>query len=274
MAIEPRRREHMDAVDGYPLRLVDRGGVAVIDLVIVLDVERDRAPIVEHHRHACLREGLDGAERSILHAHAALVFQEHDPVAGRECTATAFCCNRDGLAQLARRAQPVARCKVKVMHGVIGVGEDDPAGVGMRLTITVPAVDQIGAGPLSRLGRVHMPSVVIGANGFSGPAGGKLARRITLPVFALAADLGDLDTSVSLGNRPERRASFDRLKLFWVTDQHDLRAALFGLGYDSFHLARTDHPGLVDHQHIAVGEELPPLFPLMFEAGDRARRDA
>lgn|GEM_PF-2698779 len=162
MTIEPRRREDMHTVNRHPLRLVDRGSVAVVDLVVVFDVERDRTPIVEHHRHARLGEVLDGAERAVLNAHAAFVLEEHDPVAGFERAAPALGGDRYVFAQFTSRAQPVARAHVEVMHGVVGVGEDDPAGVGMRQTVPVPAVDQIGAGLFTTDGRMHLPGVVIG----------------------------------------------------------------------------------------------------------------
>ena len=42
------------------------------------------AAIVEHDCHASAGDTLDNAERSVLHAHAALVLEEHDAVAGRK----------------------------------------------------------------------------------------------------------------------------------------------------------------------------------------------
>jgi hypothetical protein len=44
VAIKPRCRQHMRAIDGHALRLVDRGGVAMIDVGIVLEVKRDERP--------------------------------------------------------------------------------------------------------------------------------------------------------------------------------------------------------------------------------------
>ena len=41
MTIETRCREHMHPIDGHALRLVNGGGVAVIEMGIVLEVERD-----------------------------------------------------------------------------------------------------------------------------------------------------------------------------------------------------------------------------------------
>src|SRR3546814_13097043 len=72
----------MGAVDGYPLRLVDRRRVAVIEIAIIFDVECDAAPVINANRHALFADPLDRPERAILHLQAALVAQEHHAVAG------------------------------------------------------------------------------------------------------------------------------------------------------------------------------------------------
>ena len=100
--------------------------------------------------------------------------------------------------------------------------------------------------------------------------GRKLACCRTLPVLALAANVGDLDTAMALSDTAERSTGFDRLELFGVADQHDLGAALFGLADHPLELTRTDHPGLVDDEDRPVGQEFTPLPPLMLEAGDGA----
>lgn len=41
MTIQARRRQYMNAIDGDTLRLVDRRGVTVIEMGIVLEVEGD-----------------------------------------------------------------------------------------------------------------------------------------------------------------------------------------------------------------------------------------
>src|SRR3546814_10055529 len=77
MTVHPRRRQHMRLIDRHALRFVDGGGIAMIDMGIVLEVERDPPAIVEPHRHAVGGHALDMAQRAVLHAKAALVFQEH-----------------------------------------------------------------------------------------------------------------------------------------------------------------------------------------------------
>jgi hypothetical protein len=84
------------------------------------------------------------------------------------------------------------------------------------------------------------------------PARRQRLRRVALPVLALPAYLGDLGRNRGARQRPERRAGLDRLQLLGVADQHDLRARLLGMRRQHpLHLARADHAGLVDHQHVA-----------------------
>ena len=46
------------------------------------------------------------------------------------------------------------------------------------------------------------------------------------------------------------------------------------LAEDPFHLARADHAGFVDHQHVTVAKKVAPLRPLVFHAGNGARGDS
>jgi hypothetical protein len=80
----------MGAVHRHALRLVDRGGIAVIDVGIVLGVEGDAAAIVGAHGHALRADLLDRAERAVLDAQPALVAQEHDAVAAGELALAAL----------------------------------------------------------------------------------------------------------------------------------------------------------------------------------------
>jgi hypothetical protein len=52
VAVHARRGQHMGPVHRHALRLVDRGGIAMIDVGIVLGVEGDAAAIVGAHGHA------------------------------------------------------------------------------------------------------------------------------------------------------------------------------------------------------------------------------
>src|SRR3546814_1694116 len=113
------------AIDGHALRLVDRGGIAVIDMGVILQVERDRAAIVQRHGHACRRDVLNRTERSVLYPQAALVAQEHDPVAGCEGALAPFGTDGNIFTKFAAGAQALARGLVQCPHPIIGMGKED-----------------------------------------------------------------------------------------------------------------------------------------------------
>ncbi len=114
----------------------------------------------------------------------------------------------------------------------------------------------------------------IDMDSLAGPARRQRPRGVLLPVLMLPANLVDLGRAVALGKRAERRTGLDRLQLLGVTDKNDLRPCPLGFRQHPLHLARADHAGLVDHQHVAGTELLAALLPLIFHAGDRARGDA
>ena len=67
VAVHPRRRQHMRPIDRYTLRFVNGSGIAMIDMGIVFQVERDRSPVIEPHRNAIGRYALDLPQRAVLH---------------------------------------------------------------------------------------------------------------------------------------------------------------------------------------------------------------
>ncbi len=251
MAVHPRRRQHMRLIDSHPLRFVDGGSIAMIDMGIVLEVERHRSAIVEPHRHAVGRHPLDLAQQTVLHAKPALVLEEHDAVAAGELPRAALGRHAHVVAQFARRAQPIARGQVQVTHLRIGMGEDDPGLVRIGAALRVPSVDQLGPGLLARVRRLHHAMRLIGMDGLAGPARRQRPRGVFLPVLMLPANLADLGRPMPLGQRAKRRARLDRLQLLRIADQHHLRARPLGRRQHPLHLARADHAGLVDHQHVA-----------------------
>ena len=132
-----------------------------------------------------------------------------------------------------------------------------------------PALDQTLARLLAGLGDMDHTARVIGGQRLAGAAGRQMSGRLALPVLMLAANLGDLDVGMALGDRAERRARLDRLQLLGIADQHHLGAGALGRRQHPLQLPRADHPCLVDHQHVARRELLAPLRPLMLQAGDR-----
>src|SRR3546814_19444240 len=95
----------------------------------------------------------------------------------------------------------------------MGVVQENPAGVGPRLPIAIPGIDQFGARHIAGIGSVDMPRLGITPDRLAGASRGKLARRIALPFFMLAADRGALDRAVALSGGTDRGARLDRCTL-------------------------------------------------------------
>lgn len=57
----------MGAIDGHALRLVERRRIAMIDMGVILGVERDLTAPVQPDGHALRRHPLDRAKRAVLH---------------------------------------------------------------------------------------------------------------------------------------------------------------------------------------------------------------
>jgi hypothetical protein len=127
MGIHARHRQHMGAVHRHALRLVDGRGIAMVDLVVVLQVELHGSVVVGPHGHALRADLLDGPERAVLHAKAALVLQEHDAIPAGEISRAAFDRHTHLIPRIAGCSHPLARCVVECAHLVIDRGEDDPA---------------------------------------------------------------------------------------------------------------------------------------------------
>ena len=111
----------MGAVHRHALRLVDGRGIAVVDAIVVLEVESDGTAIVSLHGHALRADLFDGAERAILHTKTALVLQEHDAIPCGEVSFAALHRHAHVLAKIARFPHPVAGRLVEFPHLRIGV---------------------------------------------------------------------------------------------------------------------------------------------------------
>src|SRR3546814_18895512 len=66
------------------------------------------------------------------------------------------------------RVHPVARSFVEIAHLGIGVGENDPAGPGVRPPVTIPTFDQFAARRLARFGSMDHIPLRIGGDRFAG----------------------------------------------------------------------------------------------------------
>ena len=125
MGVHARRRQDVRAVHRHALRLVDGRGIAVVDPVVVLQVEGDEAAIVGAHGHGFLADLFDSAERTVLHAKPTLVLQEHDAIPDGEGPRAAFDRDAHLVIEIAGLPHLVARRLVQGAYLVIGVGEDD-----------------------------------------------------------------------------------------------------------------------------------------------------
>src|SRR3546814_20619736 len=70
---------------------------------------------------------------------------EHDAVAGGKIPFAAFGFDANVVAKITAGAQRSARRFVEFAHLGIGMGENDPAGVRIRLPVAIPALDQVVA---------------------------------------------------------------------------------------------------------------------------------
>src|ERR1700748_606360 len=85
MPIKMRCRQNVGAIDGRPLRLVDRGRVAVIKVPIEPRVDRDaRSRSIQSDLQDAPGQRLDRSQRPVLHAKAVFVTQKVESVADGE----------------------------------------------------------------------------------------------------------------------------------------------------------------------------------------------
>src|ERR1700758_2598479 len=99
----------------------------MVDPVVILEGEAHRSAIVGLHRYRLPADLLDGPERAVLHAKAALILQEHDAIPAGEVSGAAFDGQADVVPQITRSPHLFARRLVERADLVVGVGKDDPA---------------------------------------------------------------------------------------------------------------------------------------------------
>src|SRR3546814_370160 len=116
----------------------------MIEVAIIFQIERDAAPVIGADGHAPLVDLLDGAKRAVLDLKAALVAQEHDAIAEGKIPVAAFDLETNVRAKIAAGAHRIARRLVEFAHLGIGVGKDDPAGVGVRLPVARSEERRVG----------------------------------------------------------------------------------------------------------------------------------
>jgi hypothetical protein len=111
----------MGAVHRHALRLVDGRGIAMVDMVVILEVEAHGSAIVGAHGHGPRAHLFDGRERAVLHAKASFVLQEHDAIPARKVAVAALDLHAHLIAQITGGPHPFARRLVQRPHLVIGM---------------------------------------------------------------------------------------------------------------------------------------------------------
>ena len=85
MPVHRPRRQHIGAINGRALVLVDRRRIAVVDRLIIAHRHGNAvAPAVERGDDAARLDMIDGREHPVFHAKIAAVLQEHDAVTRRK----------------------------------------------------------------------------------------------------------------------------------------------------------------------------------------------
>ena len=129
MGVHARGRQHIGAVQRHALRLMDRRRIAVVDAVVIPEVEGHGPAIVGAHGNGLRVDLVDGSERAVLHAQPAFVLQEHDTIPAGEVAFAALDRDTHILAKITGVTNALARPLVEGAHLVIGMGQDDPTPV-------------------------------------------------------------------------------------------------------------------------------------------------
>lgn len=216
-------------------------------------------PLADHGDEAP-RLGLhDLADHAVLDAERALVAQEHDLVADGEAALAILRPKRVSFLEETSLDELAARQSIEGTDIAAQMREDQR---GLRgIVVPVPVRDQVPDRLGLELGAENAALVAIGREGNGDAPTRKIERRVPHPLFALAVDGLELGIADALGDRPERRARLDRLKLVGVADQDEFCAGPRGGFDEGRHLPRGDHAGLVDHHHSPGVERGTAVLP-------------
>jgi hypothetical protein len=102
--------------------------------------------------------------------------------------------------------------------------------------------------------RVDEATVAVIGLHCGGVAVAQLQRGRALPRLPEPADVGELVAGGAHGEVGERAARADRGQLAGVADEQQLRPGPHAPLMDGGELGGGGHPGLVDHDQVAVGE--------------------
>src|SRR5690606_36169070 len=145
MPVEGAGGEHLDAVDGRALRLVDRSGIAVVDIGVEALFDRDLPALVTLTNLGDDTAGssLDHlCQHSVLDAVRSLVPEKHDLVADGEASVSVLGSELIAFFDGPAFNQFLAGAYVELAH-VDPAMRDDQCGP-RRIEIIFPIVDQCG----------------------------------------------------------------------------------------------------------------------------------
>ena len=278
------RCQHKGPVDRRPLRLVDRGGVAVVEGLVGLRRDRDRAQglrprfAVEPNLYGVRLDRLNRSQHPVLHSELPVVLEEDDTVARREQARSIGGLETNFAGRLA-----AGECARILKRGANGVVDRPDVRAPVRRRDPGPIRSGVAIGeivPHDR--RPRCGSVRLDAEGPMSPISGEplprpMAREgdrgLPLPVDPLATDFGELGMTDLLRDGPERRPGSDRLQLLMIADDDDLRAPQLGLADEPGELPASDHARLVHHQNVARPEKPPVVPPAHVPGRERAALD-
>jgi hypothetical protein len=206
----PAACQHKGPVHGGALRLVDGNGVAVIDGGIGVGLDRSPLAIVENYVKAPGRRFLNAPKRAVLDAQLTVVFQEHNPVTGRELPLALPGLKSGRVAKLARRCPGPPDGLVQVAYIGARVREHDS--VFAVLPPCHPVARDQGLRRFAAGLEPHVPALPIGAQAIPNVAFREIHAGFPRPLLALAPDGGDFGDAGPFGDGAERRASLDGLQ--------------------------------------------------------------
>ena len=244
MLVEAVGPEEQAPVDGEALGFVDGERVAVAEVsgVEILRRKRVLGVLVGADRDGP-RVGADGGDRgagAVTDAEFAIVAEADDAVA---CLIVGVVDREDGAVEgsVGLEMSPGSDVEVVDVMVVMGDHERVVAGEGGGIPISSELVPHVDRGR-----RVHDSVVkpVAVERGVDVPSA-QLAERLAFPEFCLASVLSEGDRFGADGEAVEEPARVDRVQLFRVADEHDLRVSVMRGVEEHGELASASHGCLV-----------------------------
>ncbi len=253
----------MRPVHGRALALMNRHRVAVRDMVVMVEAERDapRIVAVQPNGDGPAVQGLDGPEAAVADAHAAVIALEGHALATGE--GEGACRRGQGHVRPQSVGLPEAGAGegIQLRHVAAQIGHDNLRLAGCSAPRLIPCRDhgrfRVSAGRMA----VNHALRLVGIQCCGNLTLGELAGGGLHPRGFLTADGPDRHIAHAGDHGSECAARLDGLELRNVAHKNDLRAALGREVQQAFGLAGADHARLVHHDHILGAGEVATLLP-------------